>query len=69
MQEGLAHFIKNKLCHHGTCIRSEKFREKFIDVVSIIRTNEVRGGRSRALMGLGTKKKPLPRGHTRKGSE
>ena len=41
VQEGLAHFLKNKYYHHG--IRGEKFREKFIDVVSNIRTNEVRG--------------------------
>ena len=43
VQEGLAHFLKNKYYHHG--IRGEKFREKFIDVVSNIRTNEVRGAR------------------------
>eukprot|EP00935_MAST-01C_sp_MAST-1C-sp1_P001556 g1556.t1 len=39
VQEGLAHFLKNKYYHHG--IRGEKFRERFIHVVSNIRTNEL----------------------------
>eukprot|EP00935_MAST-01C_sp_MAST-1C-sp1_P001438 g1438.t1 len=41
VQEGLAHFLKNRYYHHG--IRGEKLREKFIDVVSNIRTSEQRG--------------------------
>ena len=43
VQEGLAHFLKNKYYHRG--IRGEKYYRgiREVDVVSNIRTNEVRG--------------------------
>ena len=51
VQEGLAHFLKNKYYHHG--IRGEKFREKFIDVVSNIRTQ--RGSRHGSRRGVASR--------------